>query len=111
MAICAGLLGFYGSMQLVDQVDDFRVRHDEVGSGLLDNFELADLSSEQGPLVLEKPSVRLGCLLPGAFSCLQRGSAALTTFAAAVPGEEPKAGIFGTAEVRLVGSPGLLKFS
>ena len=69
----------------------------------------ADLSGEPGSLALEKPSVRFGCLLPGTFGCLQRGSAALETFAAAVPGEEPKAGILGTPEVLLVSSAGRLK--
>ena len=96
-------------MQLVDPVNDVRVRLDEVSSGLFPIFELADLSSEPGPLALEKPSVRFGCLLPGAFSCLQRGRAGLESFAAAVPGEEPKVGFLGTAEVRLVGSAGRLK--
>ena len=109
MAICAGLLGFDGSMQLADPVDDVSVRLDEVGSGLLRIFELADLSSEPGPLALEKPSVRFGCLLPGTFGCLQRGGAALETLTAAVPGEEPTAGILGSAEVLLVGSAGRLK--
>jgi hypothetical protein len=105
MAICTGLLGFDGSAQLADPVDELRVRLDEVSSGLV----RADLSGEPASLALEKPSVRFGCLLPGTFGCLQRGSAALETFAAAVPGEEPKAGILGTPEVLLVSSAGRLK--
>jgi hypothetical protein len=108
-AIRAGLLGFDGSMQLVDPVDDVRVRLDEFGSCSSCVLELDDLSGEPGPLALEKPRVRFGCLLPGTSGCLQRGSAALETFTAAVPGEEPKAGILGTAEVSLVRSAGRLK--
>ena len=72
-------------------------------------FELADLGSEPGPLALEKPSVRFGCLPPGTLGCLQRGGAALEVFTAAVPGEEPTAGVLGSAEVLLVDLPGGLK--
>jgi hypothetical protein len=109
MAICAGLPGFDGSAQLADPVDELRVRLDEVGSGLLGILEVAGLSSEPGSLALEKPSVRFGCLLPGTFGCPQRGGAGVEVLTPAVPGEEPTAGVLGSAEVLLVGSPGRLK--
>jgi len=109
MAICAGLLGFDGSMQLADPVNDVGVHLDEVGSGLFPIFEFADLRSEPGPLVLEKPSVRFGCLLPGTFGCLQRGGAGVEVLTAAVPGEEPTVGVLGSAEVLRLDSPGCLK--
>jgi hypothetical protein len=96
-------------MQLADPVDDVGVRLDEVDSGLFPIFKLADLSSEPGPLVLEKPSVRFGCLLPGTFGCLQRGGAGVEVLTAAVPGGETKARNLGTAEVLRLGSPGRLK--
>ena len=103
------LAGFDGQMQLVDPVDELRVRLEEVGSGLFLIFELADLSDEPGPLALEKTSVRFGCLLPGTLGCLHRGGADFQVLTAAVPGEEPKAGILGSAMVLLVGSSGRLK--
>ena len=84
----AGLLGFDGSVQLVDPVDELRVGLDELGSCLLRSFELERLAAEPGPLGFENPSVRFGRVLPGTLSGVQGGGAGRETSAAAVSGEE-----------------------
>jgi hypothetical protein len=84
----AGLLGFDGSVQLVDPVDELRVGLDELGSCLLRSFELERLAAEPGPLGFETPSVRFGRVLPGTLSGVQGGGAGRETSAAAVSGEE-----------------------
>jgi hypothetical protein len=89
---------------LVDSVDELRVGLDEVGSGFLRIFELADLSGEPGPLAFEKLSVRFGRALPATLGHLERGGTGLEVFAAAMLGEEPTAAILGTTAVLLVDS-------
>ncbi len=100
----AGLLGMYGSAQLVDPVDELRVGLDELGSCPLRSFELARVVAEPGPLAFEKPGIGFGRLLPSTLSRLQGGDTGRETCAAPVPGEEPTVGILGAAEVLFVGS-------
>jgi len=100
----AGLLGMYGSAQLVDPVDELRVGLDELGSCPLRSFELARVVAEPGPLAFEKPGIGFGRLLPSTLSRLQGGDTGRETCAASVPGEEPTVGILGSAEVLFVGS-------
>jgi hypothetical protein len=77
---------------------------DEVGSGLLRVFELADLSGKTGPLAFEKPSVRFGRALPGTLGRLQPGAIGLDVLAASMSGEDSAAGILDATEVLLVDS-------
>ena len=100
----AGLLGMYGSAQLVDPVDELRVGLDELGSCPLRSFELARVVAEPGPLAFEKPGIGFGRLLPSTLSRLQGGDTGRETCAAPVPGEEPTIGILDATEVLLVDS-------
>ena len=98
------MLGFDGSVQLVDTVDELRMGLDEVGSGLSRVFELDDLSGKTGPLAFEKPIVRFGRALPGTLSGLQGVGAGRETSATAVPGEESTVRILDATEVLFVAS-------
>ena len=100
----AGLLGMYGSAQLVDPVDELRVGLDELGSCPLRSFELARVVAEPGPLAFEKPGIGFGRLLPSTLGRLQRRATGPEVFAASVPGEKPAVGVLGATEVLLVDS-------
>ena len=95
----AGLLGFDRSAQLVDPVETSGCALMKSALACSRTFELATRAASRGPLVFERPSVRFGCL--------QRGGAGVEVMIAAVPGEEPAAGILGTCKRSLTYGPSL----
>jgi hypothetical protein len=96
-AMSAGLLGFDSSAQLIDSVDDTRMGLDEVGSGLLGTFQLADLGIEAGALAFGRPHAGFRRVPPCTLGALKRGGADLEVVAAPESSNEPAVGVFGTA--------------